>query len=231
MQSQLFVLRILSQCMEAHWKAYRDQLTQHLREQNEQESEEAARENASTNSSITDNTVSALSAVAAARHSDPPPLDDALAKYVLSVLTRFLHDVPTTDDPDAKAESMTAGSSTKKKPAAAADIDNVPIASAHNAANLQEVEISNEIYKTAGRVLFYISASNWPIVFARLKARIQHLTTTNDDWPETAELKLLETASLNQKRLGQVLTGMDLPPHRQCVFIFTSRAFFPTTCN
>ncbi|KAF8977993.1 Ras GTPase activating protein ira2, partial [Haplosporangium bisporale] len=68
--------------------------------------------------------------------------------------------------------------------------------------------IASELYKTAGRILFYISASNWPIVFARLKARVQHLSTTNDEWPETAELKLLETASLNQRRLGQVLTEL-----------------------
>ncbi|KAG0351334.1 Ras GTPase activating protein ira2 [Gamsiella multidivaricata] len=207
MQSQLFVLRILSQCMEAHWKAYRDQLTQHLREQSEQESEEATvRDGVSNNGSIADTAVSSITAAAAARHSDPPPLDDALAKYVLSVLTRFLHDVPTAEDPDAKAETATTNSTNNKKKGA--EIESAPIASSHNTVNIQEVEISNEIYKTAGRVLFYISASNWPIVFARLKARIQHLTTTNDDWPETAELKLLETASLNQRRLGQVLTEL-----------------------
>ncbi|KAI1294478.1 Ras GTPase activating protein ira2 [Mortierella claussenii] len=207
MQSQLFVLRILSQCMEAHWKAYRDQLTQHLREQSEQESEDAAfRDGMSTNGSVTDTAVSAITAVAAARHSDPPALDDALAKYVLSVLTQFLHDVPTAEDPDSKSETVTINSTNNKKKAS--ETDSAPIASSHNTANIQEVELSNEIYKTAGRVLFYISASNWPIVFARLKARIQHLTTTNDDWPETAELKLLETASLNQRRLGQVLTEL-----------------------
>ncbi|KAF9977447.1 Ras GTPase activating protein ira2, partial [Modicella reniformis] len=208
MQSQLFVLRILSQCMEAHWKAYRDQLTQHLREQTEQESEEMARESvANTGSTLDSNTVSAISAVAQARHSDPPPLDDPLAKYVLSVLTRFLHDVPTAEDPDARSDSMTTsgGSSSRRR---TTETDTTLVASSLNTANLQEAEISNEIYKTAGRVLFYISASNWPIVFARLKARIQHLTTTNDDWPETAELKLLETASLNQRRLGQVLTEL-----------------------
>ncbi|KAF9111158.1 Ras GTPase activating protein ira2 [Mortierella sp. AM989] len=198
MQSQLFVLRILSQCMDAHWKAYRDQLTQHLRDQSEHDSEETAHDN-HTNGSH-------LDTVNSARHSDPPPLEDALAKYVLSVLTRFLHDVPTAEDPDAKAEVVPANTGRDKKKAV--EVDPAPIASSYNIINIQEVELSNEIYKTAGRVLFYISASNWPIVFARLKARIQHLTTTNDDWPETAELKLLETASLNQRRLGQVLTEL-----------------------
>ncbi|KAF8979403.1 Ras GTPase activating protein ira2 [Entomortierella lignicola] len=202
MQSQLYVLRVLSQCMDAHWKAYRDQLTQHLRDQSEQDSEDTALDTL-TNGSHAD-TVTTLTAVAAARHSDPPPLDDTLAKYVLSILTKFLHDAPTAEDLD-KSDTMTLNSTGGKKKGA--EVDSAPIASI-STPNIQEVEISNEIYKTAGRVLFYISASNWPIVFARLKARIQHLTTTNDDWPETAELKLLETASLNQRRLGQVLTEL-----------------------
>src|SRR5690348_536104 len=111
MQSQLFVLRILAQCMDAHWKAYRGQLTQHLQEQSEHESEKATQDG-HTNGA---DTVSSLSAVAAARHSDPPPLDDALAKYVLSVLTRFLHDVPTAEDPDTKAETVTINSGNSKK--------------------------------------------------------------------------------------------------------------------
>src|SRR5688572_26136671 len=113
MQSQLFVLRILSQCMEAHWKAYREQLTQHLRETSEQDSESATvRDGMSFNGSITDTAVSSsITAIAAARHADPPPLDDGLAKYVLSVLTRFLHDVPTGEDPEAKAESTANSSS------------------------------------------------------------------------------------------------------------------------
>ncbi|KAF8989655.1 hypothetical protein BGZ52_000537, partial [Haplosporangium bisporale] len=89
MQSQLFVLRILSQCMEAHWKAYRDQLTQHLREANERDGQENGINGGSNG---VNDTVSSIAAAAAARQSDPPPLEDALAKYVLSVLTRFLHD-------------------------------------------------------------------------------------------------------------------------------------------
>ncbi|RHZ72542.1 hypothetical protein Glove_242g156 [Diversispora epigaea] len=39
------------------------------------------------------------------------------------------------------------------------------------------------------RVIFYISASNWNVVFARIRTKIKYLSTTNDEWPETAELK------------------------------------------
>ncbi|KAF9922254.1 Ras GTPase activating protein ira2 [Linnemannia zychae] len=200
MQSQMFVLRILSQCMDAHWKAYRDQLTQHLQEANDHASDTL------TNGS--DITVTNITALAAARHSDPPPLDDALAKYVLSVLTRFLHDYHTSEETDARTEVPSNNSNNNNSRRKANDTDSAPISQSQPGSNLQEAELSQEIYKTAGKILFYISASNWPIVFARLKARIQHLSTTNDDWPETAELKLLETASLNQRRLGQVLTEL-----------------------
>ncbi|KAG0047826.1 Ras GTPase activating protein ira2 [Gryganskiella cystojenkinii] len=224
MQSQLFVLRILSQCMEAHWKAYRDQLTQHLRETDHgSENESTLRDGASINGSMTDMVVSSIAAAASARQSDPPPLEDALAKYVLSVLSRFLnegtHDgdqaalaestpTPNTNNNNNSSSSSNVGSSSNTSNKKKTDTDSAPIASSQSNTTVQDPELSNEIYKTAGRILFYISASNWPIVFARLKARIQHLSTTNDDWPETAELKLLETASLNQRRLGQVLTEL-----------------------
>ncbi|KAF9408174.1 Ras GTPase activating protein ira2, partial [Podila epigama] len=200
MQSQLFVLRILSQCMEAHWKAYRDQLSQHVRETSDHDNQENGI-NGNVNDSHND---SSAMAAAAARQSDPPPLDEALAKYVLSVLTRFLHDTSATDEPAVPTEVATNNNSSgsKKKP----EPEPAPASSTQSVANFVDPDIANELYKAAGRILFYIGASNWPIVFARLKARVQHLSTTNDEWPETAELKLLETANLNQRRLGQVLT-------------------------
>ncbi|KAG0224055.1 Ras GTPase activating protein ira2, partial [Actinomortierella wolfii] len=197
MQSQLFLLRILSQCMDAHWKAYRDQLTQHMREQ-------AAAASAAAGDTDAHPSQAEISSEAAAtiRQVDPPPLEDALAKYVLSVLTRFLQDAPTPDEPVMQTEPPPNSSRRRAEP------DPAPAPATLSMTNFVDPDISGEIYKTAGRVLFYISASNWPIVFARLKARIQHLSTTNDEWPETAELKLLETASLNQRRLGQVLTEL-----------------------
>ncbi|KAF9578599.1 Ras GTPase activating protein ira2, partial [Lunasporangiospora selenospora] len=199
MQSQLFVLRVLSQCMEAHWKAYREQLAQHLRDMSEQESESATlRDGMSASDSV-------AAAATAARQADPPPLDDALAKYALSVLTRFLHDAPAPEEALLPPEQPPVSSNSKSK---RAETDSAPIAAAQSTIHYQDPEISNEIYKAAGRVLFYISASNWPIVFARLKMRIQHLSTTYDEWPETAELKLLETASLNQRRLSQVFSEL-----------------------
>lgn len=210
MQSQLFVLRILSQCMEAHWKAYRDQLTQHLREANDRDGQENGVNGVSNG---VNETVSSIAAAAAARQSDPPPLEDALAKYVLSVLTRFLHDVNTTDEPAVAVEPATNNNNNSSKNKKN-EPEPQPASATQNMANVIDPDIASELYKTAGRILFYISASNWPIVFARLKARVQHLSTTNDEWPETAELKLLETASLNQRRLGQVLTGLSLDSSR-----------------
>ncbi|KAG0019213.1 Ras GTPase activating protein ira2 [Podila clonocystis] len=204
MQSQLFVLRILSQCMEAHWKAYRDQLTQHLRETNDRDGQENGANGVPNG---VNETVSSIAAAAAARQSDPPPLEDALAKYVLSVLTRFLHDVNTTDEPAVAVEPATNSNNNSSKNKKN-EPEPQPASATQNVANVIDPDIASELYKTAGRILFYISASNWPIVFARLKARVQHLSTTNDEWPETAELKLLETASLNQRRLGQVLTEL-----------------------
>jgi hypothetical protein len=70
-------------------------------------------------------------------------------------------------------------------------------------------DIINDIYKNAGRVIFYISASNWNVVFGRIKQRIAYLSApqSTDELSETAELKLLEVSDLNAKRLSMVLQG------------------------
>ncbi|TPX30663.1 hypothetical protein SmJEL517_g05805 [Synchytrium microbalum] len=68
-------------------------------------------------------------------------------------------------------------------------------------------EISQEIQRAAGRVLFYISAANWPTVFSRIKARFGGFTAAGPAEYEgdLTEFKMLEWCSLNRARLGQVL--------------------------
>jgi neurofibromin 1 len=68
-------------------------------------------------------------------------------------------------------------------------------------------DLAYEIHRAAGRVLFYISASNWGVVFARLKARIAVLAQTIDENADTGEVRLLEWCNLNSRRLSMVLQG------------------------
>ena len=63
----------------------------------------------------------------------------------------------------------------------------------------------HQMTKTVSRIVFFLSASNWPLLLARIKARISHLQTTIDDNPDMVELRLLEWSNLNRIRLSQTL--------------------------
>lgn len=63
------------------------------------------------------------------------------------------------------------------------------------------------IYRHASQVIFYLSASNWAVVHARIRNRLAYLSTTAEESPNTAELRLLECSNLQRARLGSVIQG------------------------
>ncbi|KAK8844111.1 hypothetical protein IAR55_006905 [Kwoniella newhampshirensis] len=62
-----------------------------------------------------------------------------------------------------------------------------------------------EMSKCISRVIYHLSASNWPLLLARVKLRISHLTTTIEESPDVADLRLIEWANLDRTRLGQIV--------------------------
>ncbi|RKO83688.1 hypothetical protein BDK51DRAFT_27542, partial [Blyttiomyces helicus] len=73
-----------------------------------------------------------------------------------------------------------------------------------------------EVHKAAGRILYYLSASNWSVVFTRVKARLLYLAQTGMTAPgqdvpmereagDLTELRFLEWCNLNRARLGMVI--------------------------
>ncbi|CAG8450213.1 2329_t:CDS:10 [Ambispora leptoticha] len=142
---------------------------------------------------------------------DPPQLEDSLAKYILNVLSRFLHQMASQEDNSPKDQPITGvpGAGVQNQGVGSSGGGGAFGGGVVNGGNAVystvTYEIICEIFKNAGRVIFYISASNWSVVFSRIKSRIGYLTSTHDEWPETAELKLLECSDLNSKRLSMVL--------------------------
>ncbi|CAG8508989.1 2177_t:CDS:10 [Funneliformis mosseae] len=183
LQSQLLILKILSACMTNHWKYYRVAMRQ---------STDNSSFTGDDNSSVT-TLVNQPKFKLPKSWEDPPPLEDSLAKYILNILSRFLHQM-------ASQEDNNTGQPPTGSPAGLS-----PNPSTSTQGSSATFDIISDIYKNAGRVIFYISASNWNVVFSRIKTRIGYLTSTNDEWPETAELKLLECSDLNSKRLSMVL--------------------------
>lgn len=177
---------------------------------------------------------------------DPPPLEDNLARQLLSVLVIYIRLVsqqsqnpgaltPSLPSRDAKSPgsssatswaqqvSSTPGSSSfslgatfiqqHSYPSSQSPPSHpvpehakllAPTASSHQTAVKQ-------ITKRAARVIFYLSASNWPLVLSRIKARIAHLTTTLEETPELFELRFLEWANVNASRLNQALQEISTP--------------------
>jgi neurofibromin 1 len=129
---------------------------------------------------------------------DPPPLDDELTDYISTVVSPFLFQIQMHEDHQANSnQHTTAPSSPLPK-----RTDSITSLNLDNTSDLIV-----DIYETVRKILFYTSASNWTTYFARIRARLAIFAATNDEMREWSDLRLLECASLNCKRLGQVLRG------------------------
>ncbi|ODN95826.1 neurofibromin 1 [Cryptococcus wingfieldii CBS 7118] len=162
--------------------------------------------------------------------SDPPPFDESLAKYVLSVLLVYTRLVSLESDfLDIGAQSIreqkgtgSGSSSSWGKGAATSSgyslgtkfllqhsyplTQQQPSAERHISPNCTTTTGTiAQMTKCVARAVFYLSAANWPLVFSQTKKRIQHLTTTIEDAPDLNELRLVEWVNVDQSRLSQLL--------------------------
>ena len=69
------------------------------------------------------------------------------------------------------------------------------------------VSLSLMIAKYVGRVLYHLSASNWPMVLEKIKKRIYVLANAPEDGPDMIDLQLMAHSLLDRNRLFQILTG------------------------
>ncbi|CAJ0643714.1 10011_t:CDS:10 [Entrophospora sp. SA101] len=190
LQMQLFLLKILSACMSNHWKNHKIHRESQKEIINESGGGETTISTAIPNSQNHQNNVNSSpeSKNPKNRQSDnPPPLKPELANFILHILSRFLRQKSLQDD-NAGVQTLPSGGlppSNQQSP------------STH--------ELLNEIYKIAGHVIFYISASNWNVVFKRIRNKINQISATNDEFPDTSELRLLECSDFNKERLEEIL--------------------------
>ncbi|KAM0749716.1 hypothetical protein T439DRAFT_302673 [Meredithblackwellia eburnea MCA 4105] len=64
--------------------------------------------------------------------------------------------------------------------------------------------VVQEIFSAASRLVYFLSASNWSIVFGRVKNRISHYATS-DELPDSSEMRMLEWCCLDRRRLSSVI--------------------------
>ncbi|KAJ3188570.1 Ras GTPase activating protein ira2 [Gaertneriomyces sp. JEL0708] len=175
---------------------------------------------------------------------DPPPLDDHLARFLLSVVTRFFYTTASAINTDAIGHGFGILSETTDQSVALSALQSSTTFSTFASFFSPSGQAPNsdtyfEIHKAAGRVLFFLSAANWTVVFAKIKSRIIQLSqegaagssssrsemnqTADRETGDLTELRFLEWCCSNRHRLGMIIA--ELTSHSKN---FSKRAQFVT---
>lgn len=127
---------------------------------------------------------------------DPPPLDEALVTFLLALVGRFLNQAHLVE------ENIDQHTSTPS------DYPLDILSSTFNV-DPKVLSLTMDIYKTAGRVLYYVSASNWTIYYAKIKNAV-HILGAMGEGSEInpPEIRLLECSCLTRQRVHTVLSGI-----------------------
>lgn len=75
--------------------------------------------------------------------------------------------------------------------------------------------LNNLILKTVGSIVYHLSASNWPIVFSRVRNKIHALEHDKSGlYADVTDLQLMALSALDRSRLVQLLQGTTLIYYR-----------------
>ncbi|KAL7314719.1 hypothetical protein PS15m_006255 [Mucor circinelloides] len=209
LQSQLFVIRLLSACLQHHWSWYKKQSIQISRETNITEEAKAAAAATGTYNESTIATTSSSSSTLSAKSSfaqlkpdmfiDPPPLDESLVTFLLSLMSRFLGQMHVIEERNDQL-SLLSSEHANEALATASKVDS------------QSMEYIREVYTTSGKVLYYISASNWNSYYAKIKNAVNILGAVSESSDlNPPEVRILAFTCLNIPKLHMILS--DLSPY------------------
>lgn len=169
MQSKLFVLRLLSACLQHHW--------QHCRDLEKEKNPEIP-----SNELVV----------------ELPSLDAALVSFVLVLMSRYITQYHLIE------ESTNAEQTNQNSTPILDFSDN------ENGYTYEQIKLSliTDIYKTASKILYYISASNWDACYAKIKQAVITLDSSKgiaDGIPP--EIRMLESSCLTRQRLYTIFAG------------------------
>ncbi|CAO3650284.1 unnamed protein product [Mucor fragilis] len=150
LQSQLFVLRMLSACMQHHWQYVRD-----IRPEN------SSAKAASTAGGYEGSIHSLDSSTHHSRWSiadgplpiemeDPPPFDDSIAKSIVNVISRIMHQTTIMEEREYGQATNHVTQITRTEYYTASNISRT------------SADIVLDIYKASSRVIAYLSANENP---------------------------------------------------------------------
>ncbi|KAF9067659.1 hypothetical protein BDP27DRAFT_1225535 [Rhodocollybia butyracea] len=181
--------------------------------------------------------------------SEPPPLEEACARYVLSVMIPYLRQTATSELPlimpssrfgdisfrDYNAEVITKGGNYPEDKGpfvlpnelrtqrSLSSVNSAGKESANSYVLLSSdatyertppsfsnsIEIlTQQVLKYCGRIIFHISASNWKVVFQRLRLRIHFLASPTEESSDSTDLMVLGHSVLDRSRLLQIMNEL-----------------------
>lgn len=141
---------------------------------------------------------------------DPLPLEESLARQVVSLATLFLKlHYTQAEAPNSGNYSANISAPVEAKAALEAAIA-VQGGEDHGLAIESEVvtreAVTSAISSAAGTIAFFVSASNWSAVLSRVKGRLTY-SANADDTPDLSEVRLLEWCCLDRRRISAVIQG------------------------
>jgi hypothetical protein len=257
LQSQLFVLKVLSVALASRWPALEVSSRPVTRNDEysgsgfntpiEASSPTSARPPRTRPSRETIGTIGSAQTIS----PELPALNEDCAKYVLSVMVLYVrqtapsegselettlshHNFDVDDElrlpsiPDASLsspskstpsinhplrsrESNASFGSTNVRPISATPIPPEARTYTNTVASMAVTvsSLNSLVSKFAGIVIYHISASNWPVVFERVRAKIRALEKVERGaMPDTIDLQLMTQCALDRSRLVQLLQGM-----------------------
>jgi neurofibromin 1 len=131
-------------------------------------------------------------------------------------LDYYCHEETTSSTPHSAEATLHSKSSTNTVNSDASNIS-VPIPmmplsfnfdKTHMSLVRSSLSLNNHIGKYAGRIIYHLSASNWLVVFQRIRSRVHLLSSTSEDRPDTVDLQIMSYSAMDRSRLVQVLQGM-----------------------
>lgn len=120
----------------------------------------------------------------------------------------FTHDPTPESTLIPKASTLTVGSAVTT---ASTPIPVVPhffdFNKTHMSLVKSSISLNNQIGKYAGLIIRHLSASNWPVVFSRIRSKLDMLSITSEEKPDTIDLQLMTHSAMDRSKLVQVLQG------------------------
>lgn len=196
--------------MQHHWTWYKKQAIRLSRETNHTEEAKAAASAIGAYADFTSSNISSTNTPTSSNLSaklsfndlkntdtqiDPPSLDENLTAFILNLMTEFLTQMHIIEERNDQLSTLSS------------EYPNDALTSASKV-DPQTMEYIREIYTTTGKILYYISASNWSIYYAKIKLAISTLSTASESLEfNPPEIRILAFASLNIPKLQAILSG------------------------